>query len=485
MSSRGAKIVVAAIVSISVALLPLAQSEISPVFGSVRTGLSCVGNCSSTTGAGSAASIATNNTSNEAGPPASIVGPTSGPNATAPLPSSPCSSNCTWSGVPSPSSGNQTSGPIRGDSAKSTASSGPRPSTWSSNLYWFTTKYGGTNYTQSHNVQVEYTSVFLPSSGPHYGDAYFLLLSDFDSLGYYDQLGVASCYGSACGGSGDYWTINYSQGWSTSTAACAYAGNLNNLAYNLGQFGWYTFVMYLSGTNLVFKAYSGDGVMNGSTIWSQSFGDSASSFEVGGTFTGCHGGYDHSTGYSFTVYQEVHNIGTGNTMSVPQWDFWFDQTNVAWWGSGSWNIVGISDSTWTNWCVHTPAGTCPTPPHGYVIADYNRYVAIANEALWLDWSANAYSFAPGGGFSQVGTEQALGSYCPNNSCTVSMTCGVPSGWSGGGSYSTPLSNWLYDGYSAYSPTTASAGNYYPGCDITLSSSSPNEYTTFVWYITVT
>jgi hypothetical protein len=359
---------------------------------------------------------------------------------------------------------------------------------YSGNVYWYGGYYSGANYTQSHFVQILYTSILTPASGPRYNDMYFNLLSAFDTNGYYDQLGFSSDYCSGCQNSGsNTWAVAYEQGWSDSTHLCGYTGHIDSAAYKLSTYTWYTFLMYLSFSNLVFKVYLGDGAFNNTPLWTQSFSDSADSFETASTFKGCEGGYDTSSHYDMTLYQEVHQISSTSSMTHPQWDFWFDQTNVAWWSGSTWNVVGVPDSSITaNQCWIT-SGTCPSPAHGYTTYSYNRYIVIANNAMWLYWSTQSYSVSPGSGYSAYGYEYNLGGYCPGLSgyCSVSMSCTVPTGWTGGPSWATPLQYYDYDSYYANSPSGASPGTYYSGCTFTQTSSSPNEFTTFIFLSTVT
>lgn len=367
---------------------------------------------------------------------------------------------------------------------------------YSGSIYWYGAAYTGTNYTTSENVQIMYTSILVPPSGPRWNDNYFELLSAFDTQGYYDQIGIASNYCSGCQNSGnDAFTADYEQGWSTATQTCATAGNIENAAYTLSSGEWYTFLAYLTGSDVVFKVFSGDGNFNGTALWTSptTFTDSSYSFELASSFTGCAGGYDHSTSLGFTDYQEVHAIASTSSMANPQWNVWFDQTDIAWWSGSAWLVTGIPDSSFTgNQCWHQGA-TCQYPahgsPNGYTTYDYNRFIAITNVAMRLYWTqAQEYpsiASAPGS-VTENGYEYSTGAYCPGVTgyCSVGWSCWFPSGWGGTDSGTSPLDVSQTDSYAPSAPSGTSPGTYYGGCTLTQTSSTPNEFTTFIFYITV-
>lgn len=352
--------------------------------------------------------------------------------------------------------------------------SSARPSTFGGH-YWVGADYTGTASTSTY----VYTTIGTPSSGPRDGDLYYELLSAFDSNGNYDQIGLASAYCSsdACAWcptyctTNDYFTVIVSEGTPSGQSGCHLAYNFNNVIHALGIYEDFTFEMKLSGTFLQFLVYSGTGVA-GTLQWSDTtgFSDSAAHFVISQQTTVCQGTNEEN----FQPYEEVYNVT--NSMSFPQWN------------SGmAFTYYGTTEATtWATWSANSP----PTSPHGYYsdITDSGQFVRIDNEAMWVSFPTDLASIAPGGSYTWTGTLNADGGYCsPCTSTQWTWSVSWPtSQGNGGGSiaspYDIPNSAITYD----FNPfSTATPGLYYGQWTATLTSTTPHEYTTFIFYITIT
>lgn len=348
-----------------------------------------------------------------------------------------------------------------GISSHSLTSAHIRPSTFKGH-YWLGAAFaywtcdGGIPCT----TQTVWTSIGTPSSDPKAGDFYYELLSVYDSNGNYDQIGIDS-------------NASAHSSWGVTIANCncdCSHGFYKTDVVALNPYSTYSFKMLLTGTNIQFELYDGVGV-SGSPIWTYQRSDSAGWFDIEQINT-CDG-----TNYNdFTVYEEVYYIST--TQNFPQWDFEFADTS---WGS---NTVTTGD--WGTFTQAASGTSVPTSPHGYYVdlSQGGGAVRVANEAIWSALF-NFYIIAPGQGFTDNGNEVQIGAYCSGGSnCPTSISCSVPSGWTGGGYLGGSTSPTTLT-YSTTSPAGAISQPYYSGCLSTITSTSPQEWTTFIFYIYVT
>jgi hypothetical protein len=275
---------------------------------------------------------------------------------------------------------------------------------------------------------------------------------------------------------------NLYYGTNNGVSSCGYAGNFSVLSSPfLVPWSWYTFFMYLSGTQLEFRVYNGSGNMNGTPYWTHSVADTAASFETTATYS-CKGGGPGWT--SLTPYEEVFIVTNGQ--HVPEWDFYFGYTSAAWWGSGSWTFAGVPNRDFAASCYTSP---CPTQPHTYAIVYYNgaagRILTLANLAFREYFSADEGYISAGGNFSISGSNTAQGSYCSGTKCQVSLSCTWPSGWAGGlsgqGKYVGVNADMTF--YTV-PPVGTAAGLYKVPCPVVEITTTPWESTTFVFYIHV-
>lgn len=357
----------------------------------------------------------------------------------------------------------------------------PRPATYSGH-YWTGAEYSIYS-SQTGTATSVYTTIGTPSSGPRFNDAYYELLSAWDSNGYYDQIGVASFYCTQltlCQITTQSWTIAISQGW-VNPSDCGnltFAGWSTATLSTLGEYQDYTFEMSLTGTNLKFSVFSGTGLGGPAVITPVSKSDSASNFLIKSRHldSRCPGG-----GWGgFTVYQEVFD--TSSTMNFPQWNSGFAYTTA--------DTSQVTSWVTYNLCAGSGC-TVPTSPHGYWedFNDSNQFVRIDNVAFWINFPSDNYNVAQYSSFDDYpGTLNAEGNptvYCAGTSCPVTWSCTflpVP-----------PAYPWEY--VSTYAPaggldygtdTYGSAlGWYYKGCTVTETGTSPIEFSSFIFYVDVT
>ena len=352
--------------------------------------------------------------------------------------------------------------------------------------------YGGSylssapNYTQSSGnaVQIMYVSIFIPSPPPLYGDYYSELLSTFDNLGWYDQIGVTDNYIQTGGDPNDTWAITWDQvdyqGGPCPITTHSHAGA--TYYQGLQPYSWYTFFMYLSGTHLEFRVYPGAGNMNGTPTWQDNSGhlDSATSFETNHQDT-CAG----TNYFAFTLFQEVQYLNNGGT--VPPWNFFFGYTTVAWWTSGGWSDTGIPNSDFDATCL---LQYCPAPPQSYYYLYYNgptgRIAEVANLAFREYFTYDTFTEIRGITTSESGADTAQGPYCPAYSCSVNFACNAPTSWGNSyattGSISSFYSAALYWNFTA--PSGAIPGLYDVVCTSAITSFSPQQWSTFEFYVNV-
>lgn len=321
-----------------------------------------------------------------------------------------------------------------------------------------------------------WATVTLPSSGPRWNDRYSVLLSAYDDLGYYDQLGFASCYSSAtgCQSSTDQWTVDYEVGSQSSCGSTPLV--LNWVSIYLVSGATYTYVMGFTSSVVYFAVYNGTS-HSGTAYWNVSYSDSAGGWTLGGTnpddgeYFVCGGTYY----FDFTAWDEVYSITS--SMSYPQWNFNFTNLTV--------EIGGVARGTSMPAAYNT--GPTATPfPNGY---HYNSVVEVANEVQSILFpSGDTYTINPGSGFTAYGElADPVYAYCSSNSCPVGGTvCFWPSGWVAGNSCTAPTYAPGSLSYTATAPAGTSSGWYYMGWSISFSGSgfSPTQFTTFLFYVYV-
>jgi hypothetical protein len=407
-----------------------------------------------------------------------------------------CLSTCGSALVAPPVQSSAGVGPADGARAEARPADTVHGAAWSGATYWWDNEYQGGSNTGS----LAFTSMKVPSSAPVSGDQYVALLSEVDSNGYYDEIGLASDYGcSACGNPYDTWSVAAEEGYGSSSAACGALTNyVTHDGYDssgLNPGGWYTFGLYLTGSNLVFKVWSGEGSMNGTPVWSLSVSNSASAFEIA-TTASCKG--TTTAALSNTLYLGVMSVV--NAMDVPQWSWAFVDTDWATY-SGGWTFNGVPDSDYEFFDQATSGYTPPVPAQGYYMeySEHADQVTVADEATWMEYGTNTLTVSPGGSGYTTGQAVSIGlgdsfdtfdlamrqwhDYCLNTTCDAKISCTVPTGF--GGSYnsisSVPTTN-LY--YQVNVPSGQSSGWYYGGCTLTITSPI-SEFTTFEFYIDVT
>jgi hypothetical protein len=362
-------------------------------------------------------------------------------------------------------------------------SSGMRPASYSGH-YWDGTVYSPT--ATVFGASTAYVSMFTPSSGPRWNDAYFELLSAWDNGGppNYIQLGLSSFYCSwtllaGCQGN-DNWAITTGFA-TTNSGSCSLNYNTNDYVTALAVNSYYTFEISLNTPSSGYGTFSVfDGVGIGGTLyWSSTFSDPNGLLEVENqelwNSNSCVSG-------GFSDYQEVYMIS--NTMSFPQWNFGFDGTEA-----GS---TAILTSDWSGFFCSVASGcsNVPASPHGYYW-DYplTYWVRIDNEAFSLYYPTDAFSINPGytyyvsnGLFKAAGSGSS--NYCSATTCPDTLLC--TTGITGSSTtYGTagyvPNSGDFYD---PFVPLGTTPGSYYGSCALTVTSTSPNEVSNWIFYITV-
>jgi hypothetical protein len=429
------------------------------------------------------------------------------PNASAAGPTS-CSANCSTPLSGPPMDGPRTSGKPGATLTDASRSSGAHPAGWGgSGEYFLKSVYQGSTV---NSMQVVYTSIFIPGSGTASGDKYFLLLNDMDSSGWWDQIGLSSEYGcGSCLNPYPTWTIAYEQGYAPSGGVCGGAWNDQGLAatptgmQGLSTNSWYTFLMYVSGVNLVWEVYSGAGNMNGTAVWTAQSADTATFFALSSSSFACNGNGGASTVPANEVFEEVYNVGSGYSQPVPRWDFPFLQTTVAVYSGGGWSYTGLPDSDFQPG-VGCTGSSCSPPPYssglGYVV-DYSEQaneMIVANEGTTLDFPYQAYNIGTYSSYTATGYAPAIGksgtydspyysNFCGTNTCTTnSFSCSVPSGFVSVG-YTSYATIPMPTGTPTYTPYSGgSTGTVYSGCTLTMYNALLNwvQVTTFIFETTV-
>lgn len=359
--------------------------------------------------------------------------------------------------------------------------------------YWFGADYLTTAPT--YLAWEVWTSIQIPSSPPVPGDQYAVVFSVFDTQNYYDQIGFASDYGcSGCGNSHDTWTIAWEQGifgYNNGKPGCGWNGTYTRDAYStpgLTPNAWYTFaILNAPNGSISFRVSAGEDNTT-AVIWHNWQSDSASGFLIQTSDDYCHGYSGQWSTFDATLYEEVAYINGTYAQAVPRWDFLFNQTSVEY---GASTISMLPDSSYQGY----GAGSPPTLPHGYWIdPTYGPDILrLANEAFAETYTTDVIDLIAGGGTVKVyGSILAVGTRAPTdwalvNSYTYSLGCTWPTGGGGafgGGAY---WPGFIGSGnyYSVSAPAHTPTGLYYGSCTAQITSTSPVETNTWIWYINVT
>ena len=367
------------------------------------------------------------------------------------------------------------------------------PGNW---VYWVWSFYQGPSYSPT----MVWTSIETPSSGPVDGDQYAILLNVNDNQNYWDQIGLASDWGcGACGNPYNTWSIPWEQGsWGAfdGQTGCGWGGAHSRDAYDatgLSPLSWYTFAMQLvpRTDSLLFEVYYGQGQSSfeNSPIWSQSETDPATAFMVGPPDPNCNGG---GSGNADSLLEEVDNLGGSAPQDLPHWNFEFLDTEIALKSGAKYYL---SDNDWTDTTAETCDTACPSIPQGYILVESGIDVlTIANEAFELTFWTDTIEVAPGQTVEISGFDQPVGSvsptdYCVAHTCSESLSCTwPPDPESDECVFYNPVPQTVENGTAIYSFTPSSstpAGVYYEGFQATISSTTPTQFTIFIFYIDVT
>ncbi len=245
--------------------------------------------------------------------------------------------------------------------------------------------------------------------------------------------------------------------------------------------------MLLTGTKISFRLWIGEH-STANLIWQQNESDAASNFVVDYIYPNCSGGPLGDGQASMSLYQEVAYIYGGYwPQEFPRWDFLFNQTS---WESGNNQVTVLPDSDYSNGGAFS-TGTTPTSPTGYYMdLTYSTYVIrVANEAFMMNWTTDAISLQAGGSSDTVyGGMIAVGDnsptdYMTSNSYQSNANCTWPAGFSGQSSMPTTVPSHS-SSYTISAASGTSNGWYFAGCVYTLTSVTPWETTTWIWYIEV-
>ena len=355
------------------------------------------------------------------------------------------------------------------------------------------------NLTISYEASSIWTSIGIPSSGPVDGDEYAVLLDTLDSDGYLDQIGVSSDYGcgadNGCVDPYDTWTIAWEKGTYGSSGGGSNCGSGPGTVYSRSAYEqpgltpetWYTFFMNLAGGHLNFFVYEGQDSFN-NEVWNYSVVDPATYFQIVPEASNCYGAPEGDGYFYGMTLQEENDIIDSSIQDFPRWDFSYLDTTI-YTPAGEDTLI-IPDSEFDT--------SGPTPASGY-LWDFSLgpdTIRAANEAFGISFPKDAYTITAGGaGFSTsgqlfpVGAQSYKGTddYCVVNSCQVTYTGTCESGWSCTfSSYdAVPTSyqpgSWIF---SASAPGSAAPGLYYLGVSDTMTSTSPEQYTSFIFYVMV-
>jgi len=273
------------------------------------------------------------------------------------------------------------------------------------------------SYLQVSSVQ---TTIVAPNDTAVYGDNYYELLSIYDNQNYYDQIGMASYYGT--------WQFMWST-WAQCGLPPAPA-NWSNHSFSLHQNTQYTFVMSISGGKTLFDIYLGSGT--GALLQSNSYPTGASYFIASNTACG---------NSDYRVFEEIYNIASNQL--VPNWAFSFDNLHAG-------------GSPVSSWSVYWPQ------PPGDI-----QYKTINNNALILNEPFSLSTTLCGSGQGMCATTISLG-----GQGTVSGS--APKFFPGNTNYLYLSTYYEPSGYSAsFNPSQLWAGNSFTMTLTTPSSGCPS------------
>ncbi len=164
------------------------------------------------------------------------------------------------------------------------------------------------------------TSIKTPNGAPGSTEFYYVLLSCFNDIGSYCQIGFAAVDG--------HWGITWCwTEWSGYTMIYNYDAD----AYTLSQNTQYNFIMYIAGDgDLEFSVYQGR-----TEIWDRSVNMDADYFLLTSTYWH---GWGYPTLACFTNYEEIYDTDA----ETPDFNFKFQYTT---WTSGywdSWNVLDVN-----------------------------------------------------------------------------------------------------------------------------------------------
>ncbi len=250
----------------------------------------------------------------------------------------------------------------------------------------------------------------------------------------------------------------------------------NYAALDLSQWYNYTFEMVLTGSQLVFYVYMAIGI-GANLLYTKALNDTASDFLVRPWVPYC-GGLSGGGQWGLTDYQEVYYTNT--TMSVPQWDFQFDDTYA-----GSTLIT-----SWKDLDANSPSmawGYSEYFPHNSMGS-----VQIANEPFEVQFPTDYFTISPNGATpTQWGRLADVGPYCyygfaecalSSPSPDTSYTCTLPSTFTAVvWSYSTYVPQGP-DSWGVQAGPYTPSNLYYPLCIPSIPASG--AYSTYIFYTAV-
>ena len=237
--------------------------------------------------------------------------------------------------------------------------------------------------------------------------------------------------------------------------------------------------MALSSTYLIFNVYGGTGI-GGTPLYTHSVANSATYFRIQQWDRYCANTYA-----GFTVGEEVKVIADPTT-AFPRWNSGYAYTY-----EGS---TLVNTSSWTTFVTSNQSSgyppAPPTPQNYYMDFPYSYFVRLDNLAFWISYPFDSVSVPPGGGYNdQYGSLNSNGptsgfplQVCTGTGCPYTMGCTTPT-WvltATAGVYFSyvPVTSQFYD---ITMSSSAPVGWEYSGCTVTVTSTTPNEVSSFVFY----
>jgi len=256
--------------------------------------------------------------------------------------------------------------------------------------WWAGEVWSGSATTSS---QIE-TTIRVPYDAHPAADIVYVLLSAWDNLGSYDQVGIAM-YG------GTTWTV--STGWSD---YCFANPQDDPVASTLAEGQAYVFRMTLGGGFLTFTVLTDYGAM----VYTRSHATTATSFFITAIYA-C-GGQIYN---SFTNYEEVWKLSSDQP--VPSWSFFFYQTKVS----------GVPSTSWSELKVgNVPSQVVPYRNGADLTID-NHYFMIITDTQQQWFSGSASHLVSAGTVTRLYDPGCFSPYCDVNINVVLAT--FPPPWS--------------------------------------------------------